>query len=522
MYEDFAYTEKNRIYRNSMFSFGHPQRRYLFIDEGPYMLSLEHLVEHYMRFSDGLPIKLRYPVPPKPKPPLPLFSTIPKSQNRGRTIAASPPRANAMDDPTNPHSERKISLDSYNTTVANRSQRNMSIPSDDLMNQVGILSTSPIRDADHVAASPPDSGSKKKSTSDILNFRSLKFPKKYNIKDGMKSLKKSKSPKDSAKSPPSAAAAETLTHHNEEISQSLRNLTFSTDFVVNESAYNVPTNNSIVADKVAATTAANNDNGNVTATTTLTNAVTSPALLVTAMPATADMPSGEDYFTQADVDFPDTDTNDTHDRNNIVEEIYFVDAPTKLAPPTTQSYTPFVQRPYFPDVPSISVTHQSDHANNNNNSINSHVGAIISRLSSTSSNASNESELIMSLQQGVCDESRTYNGQAIGPLYYIPKESIVLEEILGDGEFGSVHKGTMKYEHEGDSTVIPVAIKTLHDEHCKENRKEFLREARVMIKLSHHCIVKLLGISKVSVTRNTNLCTPKLMRAFTFTHRVLR
>lgn len=69
-------------------------------------------------------------------------------------------------------------------------------------------------------------------------------------------------------------------------------------------------------------------------------------------------------------------------------------------------------------------------------------------------------------------------------------------------QFASVYKGIMKCDSASTAaqgpTEIPVAIKTLHDEHCKENRAEFLREASVMIKLSHHCIVKLIGISKVS------------------------
>lgn len=471
------------------------------------MLSLEHLVEHYMRFSDGLPINLRYPVPPKPKPPLPLFSTIPKFQNRGRVLAASPPTPIAplqlMDDIaaiSNHHSERKVSLDqgyhaSANVPV-NRSQRNLSIPSDDLMNHVGLLSTSPNCDLQPVAASPPDSGSKKKSTSDILNFRSLKMPKKNIIKDGMKSLKKSKSPKDVAKL--SAIPADVPVQHTDEISQSLRNLTFSTDFVVNESAYNVPTNNSVVNHTIANPTTTI-DNGNVTTVTTVTTAT--PSTLSPTSTTTANVPIGnDDYFTRPDISFLD-DLTDTQDRNNIVEEIYFVDAPTKMVPmpATTLSYIPFVQRPYFPDA-SPPTANQSDHVNNNSHSDASggtSVAKAISRLSSTASIMSNESDLIMSLQHEVCNDNRSYNGQEILPVYYIPKEAILLSEVLGDGEFGSVHKGTMKYENDGNITLIPVAIKTLHDEHCKENRKEFLREARVMIKLSHHCIVKLLGISKV-------------------------
>ena len=38
---------------------------YFFVDEGPYMTSLEQLVQHYSRFSDGLPCPLRYPVRPR-------------------------------------------------------------------------------------------------------------------------------------------------------------------------------------------------------------------------------------------------------------------------------------------------------------------------------------------------------------------------------------------------------------------------------------------------------------------------
>ena len=43
---------------------------------------------------------------------------------------------------------------------------------------------------------------------------------------------------------------------------------------------------------------------------------------------------------------------------------------------------------------------------------------------------------------------------------------------------------------------IDVAIKTLHQEHIAANRDEFLQEARVMIGLNHHCVVRLIGVSK--------------------------
>lgn len=49
------------------------QGKYLYIDDGPYFASLEHLISHYMEFADGLPVTLRYFVEPRPRPPLPVI-----------------------------------------------------------------------------------------------------------------------------------------------------------------------------------------------------------------------------------------------------------------------------------------------------------------------------------------------------------------------------------------------------------------------------------------------------------------
>uniref|UniRef100_A0A0K8TI66 Tyrosine-protein kinase n=1 Tax=Lygus hesperus TaxID=30085 RepID=A0A0K8TI66_LYGHE len=46
---------------------------YFVIDDGPYLDSLEHVVEHYSNMSDGLPTTLQHPIKPKPKPPVPHF-----------------------------------------------------------------------------------------------------------------------------------------------------------------------------------------------------------------------------------------------------------------------------------------------------------------------------------------------------------------------------------------------------------------------------------------------------------------
>lgn len=47
------------------------ERTYYFIDDGPYLDSLEHVIEYYSFISDGLPTTLNNPVPPKPKPSVP-------------------------------------------------------------------------------------------------------------------------------------------------------------------------------------------------------------------------------------------------------------------------------------------------------------------------------------------------------------------------------------------------------------------------------------------------------------------
>lgn len=79
------------------------------------------------------------------------------------------------------------------------------------------------------------------------------------------------------------------------------------------------------------------------------------------------------------------------------------------------------------------------------------------------------------------------------PSDFISREALVLGQVLGEGEFGSVYKGTL-LNTEGKQ--VDVAIKTLHEEHVDANREEFLREAKVMMGLCHHCVVRLIGVSK--------------------------
>ncbi|XP_034945799.1 tyrosine-protein kinase Shark [Chelonus insularis] len=57
--------------------------KYLFIDNGPYLDSLEHIIEHYRSMPDGLRGPLVHAIPPKPRPPVP---EMPPSIFNGNTL----------------------------------------------------------------------------------------------------------------------------------------------------------------------------------------------------------------------------------------------------------------------------------------------------------------------------------------------------------------------------------------------------------------------------------------------------
>jgi Protein tyrosine and serine/threonine kinase len=83
--------------------------------------------------------------------------------------------------------------------------------------------------------------------------------------------------------------------------------------------------------------------------------------------------------------------------------------------------------------------------------------------------------------------------QQAGANYYVSKEDLKLDREIGSGEFANVLRGILRLSN---GRKIWVAVKTLNKERNQENLPEFLREASVMIKLDNPFIVKLIGITR--------------------------
>jgi tyrosine-protein kinase shark len=85
----------------------------LYIDDGPFHASLEHLISHYMEFADGMPITLRVPVEPKPRPPVPTFSPIKrKSIEMTSPFKPLPSPSSSKSTPSTPESKSNHSNES--------------------------------------------------------------------------------------------------------------------------------------------------------------------------------------------------------------------------------------------------------------------------------------------------------------------------------------------------------------------------------------------------------------------------
>lgn len=166
-------------------------------------------------------MNLRFAVPPKPKPPVPLFSTIPKSKRFYKSHSTTSPEAGLIDTNDN----------------------NLTVKTASMINQQGVWDKSP---------SPPTTLNTKSSSSkqnsskhDPLNFRSLKLKPKRNL---LKSLKKeSIFGKESSSNTSKRHSTRTEFLEAQKLMQ---NISFSTEFLAltnpnspSEEFYNIPKNN---------------------------------------------------------------------------------------------------------------------------------------------------------------------------------------------------------------------------------------------------------------------------------------
>lgn len=76
----------------------------------------------------------------------------------------------------------------------------------------------------------------------------------------------------------------------------------------------------------------------------------------------------------------------------------------------------------------------------------------------------------------------------------VDKDDITIEERIGGGAFGQVHKGTLKTA----AGLVKCAIKTLPSSYTAKQRVDFLNEASIMKEFNTYHVVKLFGV--VSIT----------------------
>uniref|UniRef100_A0A182LYW1 Tyrosine-protein kinase n=1 Tax=Anopheles culicifacies TaxID=139723 RepID=A0A182LYW1_9DIPT len=554
------------------------QQDWLYIDEGPFMNSLEHLIEHYTRFSDGLPINLRFPVTPGPKPPIPAFATIPKSRQRAHRPLTDGSAAGFVGSST--HSANGSMLAAGLTSMFRKSSenpttlpskgitsRNLSVPNDAMvqMNQVGLFDRSPDRSAPEAPRRPgpvsPNADEPK--TKPTSTNASPTFKK--TLMDGMKSLRKSKQKlKPSASEPDGGASVESnagLTAPSIEPTVSpsklLQQLKFSSDFnlvascAVADDIYKIPTNNCAIVDIDIGESPP--VVGPVISTLPFDSNEIPPAIppkLSTPALDTANNnnndtePTTLDYFTQSDDPLRSGTLPD-----NESEEIYFVEAPIPPPPARMGSEAPFGLNAVNNNTPTDGVpvaggqptrtAMPTNYIMTKNIPIFSSVSVeecqtptspekhmraskLFERLDSNQSSFSRASVLsgesvffAMFQQQQSQTNSSSLSSQSEGPNYFIPKECIHAETVLGRGEFGYVYQGflepwpLMEQDHSGGSGTlkvgtsvppvmgrVPVAIKKVMDNQERRERTDFLREASVMMRLRHNCIVRLIGICK--------------------------
>ena len=74
--------------------------RWFYIDDGPLFETLPHVIDHYSRCADGLPVLLKTPVPPDSSPPRSTQNIAPPPmRKRPGMLPATPPLSSAVSTP---------------------------------------------------------------------------------------------------------------------------------------------------------------------------------------------------------------------------------------------------------------------------------------------------------------------------------------------------------------------------------------------------------------------------------------
>lgn len=155
-----------------------------------------------------------------------------------------------------------------------------------------------------------------------------------------------------------------------------------------------------------------------------------------------------------------------------------------------------------PEVPSHPHTSNSTSSNKRFHHLLNEKGTLIAKytsnltmiLPSNTSLTSIDCERIFDMHKNPAKQSAA-NSQNIN--YDIPAKNLQLIEYLGNGHFGIVHKYMFECEEpNGKITKQYVACKTLNN----KKKNDFMQEALNMKKLQHDCIVKMIGICRVSAT----------------------
>lgn len=82
-----------------------------------------------------------------------------------------------------------------------------------------------------------------------------------------------------------------------------------------------------------------------------------------------------------------------------------------------------------------------------------------------------------------------------------------LGEIIGEGQFGDVHKGTCRVRGGSDGSTIPVAVKTCKADADMATAEKFLEEA-----CKYESVITCSHIRKILLKNNAHMLLEKIQK----------